>query len=231
MVVRMPAPALRQALIVSLSRMVHAAKSGIIEIGARRQGSRVAVTLCARPAVQLDGEAYVLARQIVEQYNGELLASQSEGISTLTLSLGPAGTLRVLVVDDNEGLVHFYRRFCAGTRYAIEHLGHGSNLVARVIDIAPDLIVLDVMMPEVDGWELLSLLHANVDTQDIPVLVCSVVKEPGLALSLGATHCVSKPIGRQAFIEALDETLSRNATSAPVAAGCATPTDSSAIDD
>jgi len=231
MVVRMPAAALRQVLIASLSRLVHCATSGAVDISARRQGPRVTVTLCARPAIPLVAEDFALARQVTEQYGGQAHVLLSDASSALSLSLEPAGTLQVLVVDDNESLVHFYRRFCAGTRYAIEHLSEGRDLIERVGQIAPDMVVLDVMMPEVDGWELLSLLHANESTLDIPVLVCSVVKEPGLALSLGASHCVSKPIGRQAFIAALDETLARSAASALAPAGCATPPDSSAADD
>jgi len=231
MVVRMPAAALRQVLIASLSRLVHCATSGAIEISARRQGPRVTLTLCARTMVTLDEEDFGLARQVAAQYGGQahvLLGDESTGLS---LSLEPAGTLRVLVVDDNKSLVHFYRRFCAGTRYTIEHLLEGRDLIEKIGKIAPDMVVLDVMMPEVDGWELLSLLHANEATLDIPVLVCSVVKEPDLAVSLGASHCVSKPIGRQAFIAALDETLARSAASALAGAECAKPPDSNAAGD
>jgi CheY-like chemotaxis protein len=63
--------------------------------------------------------------------------------------------------------------------------------------------MLDVMMPQVDGWELLAAIKSNPATRDIPVIVCSVLKSPALALKLGAAAYLPKPVSQQALIEAL----------------------------
>jgi len=74
--------------------------------------------------------------------------------------------------------------------------------------------VLDVMLPDIDGWELLTQVHAHPRGREIPVIVCTVVREQELALSLGAAVFVDKPIRRREFIEALETAISRAATTA-----------------
>jgi CheY-like chemotaxis protein len=60
------------------------------------------------------------------------------------------------------------------------------------------------MMPKQDGWHVLQTLLNQPDTSRIPVIVCSVLKQKELALSLGATAFVEKPITEQALLSALD---------------------------
>ena len=209
MVVNMPAPGLRRVLIAALARLVRQIPTGSVEISARRQGARIEIVVVGDPVGEMDLEPGELAVHILAEYGGEMQARVENGRATIRVLLNPAGTIKVLVVDDNESLVHFYRRFVSGTRYVIEHLGEGSHLLERLPEIMPDIIVLDIMLPDVDGWELLTYLHASPDATRIPVLVCSVVRDHELALSLGASHCVAKPIGRQAFIQALDTVAAR----------------------
>ncbi len=66
------------------------------------------------------------------------------------------------------------------------------------------MIVLDIMLPDIDGWELLTNLHEYPGTRAIPVIICSVVKQEELAEALGAALYVAKPVMRKQFIEALD---------------------------
>jgi CheY-like chemotaxis protein len=113
----------------------------------------------------------------------------------------------VLVVDDNQDLVHFFRRYTNGTRYRIVHLGEGSHLFETIESSRPDAIILDVMLPDCDGWELLSHLHAHPETTPIPVIVCSVVRQEDLALALGASLYLPKPVRRRQLIQALDTLL------------------------
>lgn len=71
----------------------------------------------------------------------------------------------------------------------------------------PQAIVLDVMMPQVDGWEVLARLRQHPGTARIPVIICSVLADADLAAALGAMAVVPKPVTRQAFLSALDQTL------------------------
>jgi CheY-like chemotaxis protein len=71
--------------------------------------------------------------------------------------------------------------------------------------LRPDIIVLDLMMPEQDGWDLLQLLSNQPDTAHIPIMICSVLKQKQLALSLGAAAFLEKPFTEQALLEMLEK--------------------------
>ncbi|MCG8352254.1 MAG: response regulator [Chloroflexales bacterium] len=70
-------------------------------------------------------------------------------------------------------------------------------------ELGPDVVVLDVMMPEMDGWEVLQRLRANASNRDLPIIVCSVFDDPELARSLEASLVLPKPIGRDDILTAL----------------------------
>jgi CheY-like chemotaxis protein len=125
----------------------------------------------------------------------------------VSIELPSVGRTTVLVVDDNEDMARFYRRATAGTRYHIVHAARGRDVVDAIDTAAPDAIVLDVMLPDVDGWRLLMHLREDPATQAIPVIVSSVVREEKLARSLGAAAYLSKPVRPRQFIQALDEVL------------------------
>ena len=78
--------------------------------------------------------------------------------------------------------------------------------------ISPQIIVLDVMMPHVDGWEILGRLRQHPVTGQIPIIVCTILAQEELALSLGASSFIRKPITRQAFLAALDHQIELMAT-------------------
>ena len=131
-----------------------------------------------------------------------------EGIHVfLRLEMPSVGKIQVLVVDDNPDMVRFFQRATEGTHYWTMHLQQGKDLFDRVAVEPPDIIVLDVMLPDIDGWELLIRLHEDLETRAIPVIVCSVIREEELALSLGAAAYLPKPVRRRAFIQALDRVL------------------------
>ena len=65
------------------------------------------------------------------------------------------------------------------------------------------------MLPDIDGWELLAQFHEHPLSRSIPIVVCSVVREEELAFALGATVCITKPVRRREFTQALDQALSQ----------------------
>ena len=69
---------------------------------------------------------------------------------------------------------------------------------------APQVIVVDVMLPGIEGWELLGRLRTHPKTRDVPIIVCTILPQEQLALSLGAAEFLRKPINREALLSALD---------------------------
>lgn len=132
------------------------------------------------------------------------------GSCTLWLLLphGESG-LDVLVVDDTHDLFELFQRYVAhGTEQALYRLSHAPG-VDRALDQIreglPDAIILDLMMPNRDGWDLLQELRTDPATARVPVIVCSVLHEPELAFSLGAQHYLKKPVGSTELLQVLDE--------------------------
>ena len=63
---------------------------------------------------------------------------------------------------------------------------------------------MDVMMPVIDGWELMGHLRQHPATSSVPIVVCTILAEEDLALSLGASDFIRKPFGREALLRVLD---------------------------
>ncbi len=128
-----------------------------------------------------------------------------DGSTGVILTLPLASRARVLVVDDVEAALKLYQRYLEPHNYDVVGATHGGEVLSLAHDLQPDAIILDVMMPGVDGWQVLRDLKSTAKVAKIPVIVCSVLDEPDLALSLGATAFVKKPVDRLRLLAILDQ--------------------------
>ena len=108
----------------------------------------------------------------------------------------------VLVVDDNQELFELFQRYTVGHPYRLIHAESAKQGLSLVRSARPDIITLDLMMPNQDGWDLLHTLKSEPATAHIPVIVCSVLVEPELALSLGARMFLKKPVEQVDLLQA-----------------------------
>lgn len=109
----------------------------------------------------------------------------------------------VLVIDDNAGLVELLRHYLSTHACQVITARKGQEGLKLAESLMPDAILLDIMLPEMDGWEVLQTLRNRPQTARIPVVVCSVFNDPQLAYSLGASHFLSKPVTRADILLAL----------------------------
>jgi CheY-like chemotaxis protein len=126
------------------------------------------------------------------------------GLLELTFSIPLAKQAIILVVDDQKPTQQMFRRFLNRTSYQVVGVTDPSLAPSLAQQHKPVLITLDVMMPKVDGWEILQVLQTDPDTKDIPVLVCSAWEEPELARSLGAVGFLKKPIRQGDLLQMLN---------------------------
>ncbi len=110
----------------------------------------------------------------------------------------------VLIVDDNEDTLELYRRYLAPHNLAIATARNSAEVFDALLDARPQIIFLDLMLPEQDGWDILQLLKNEPDARDIPVFICSVLKQKELALSLGAAGFIEKPFTQEVLLTALE---------------------------
>lgn len=130
-----------------------------------------------------------------------LTREQTHSISIHTRRHGPT----ILIIDDNEGLVNLLDRYLTGNAYQVLSAQSGWQGLQLANELLPDAIILDVMMPEMDGWELLQRLKSIEQTAEIPVIICSVFNDPELAYSLGASLFIAKPVSRDDVLAALQK--------------------------
>jgi CheY-like chemotaxis protein len=204
---------LRQILIMALGELIRYASPGEIALHVTTQERDIVLEL---DTTRVPGEELPDVGLIEE-----LLASQRGGIEVdtdserlaLRIRVSQAGRITVLVVDDNQDQVHFYRRATAGTRYHIVHAPYGQRTADQILAQEPDVIVLDILLPDVDGWELLADIQAHPAGASTPVIICSIIQEKDLAKALGADLYLAKPVHHRAFIEGLAQVLDRDPTS------------------
>jgi CheY-like chemotaxis protein len=199
---------LHQVLITAVERLARHLV-GEMSIYARLEDGAVKITLTGTldPWAPLDPEQLTRNVLAVEGLTTEIRTEDDQAF--LWIQAPFMGQATVLVVDDNPDMARFYRRSTEGTRYRVVHLAEGRGLLEAVKANPPDAIVLDVMLPDVDGWRLLMRLREDPATRPIPVIICSVVREEALAASLGAATYLAKPVAAQDFIQALDRALPR----------------------
>jgi CheY-like chemotaxis protein len=199
---------LRQVLIAAVRQLAQLMSSGRVSLRAERRARNIEITITGRPAVAPSLFESNFIQEILAVQGGSTEVSVEEDRTHLVVRL-PSVDRVVLVVDDNPDLIHLYRRYAVGTRYHIKHVSEGERVFEAVQAFSPDIIVLDVMLPDADGWEVLAHLHEHSATRFLPVIVCSVVREEQLALALGASLYLSKPIQREQFIQALDQVVNQ----------------------
>lgn len=198
----------RQALL-KIMRLMAKDNSGTIDVHAIQKGAYIDLLLhSSADAIALSAEEWQMAQMFISQQGGELTAETNLGAGVqVALSLPLASQARVLVIDDNQAILQLFERYLTPQHYEVIKARSGPEALQLVADNRPEVIVLDVMMPGIDGWQILRGLKQNPATQPIPILVCSVLKEPELAMSLGAQAYLKKPVDRLELLATLDRLL------------------------
>lgn len=158
----------------------------------------------AGPRGSPDPARIAVAARLAESEGGSV--AERPGVDTLLSARLPvAKRSLVLVVDDNPDVALVLGRYLASVDVDVVRVDRGELALPRAGELRPAAIVLDVMMAGQDGWETLQQLKNHPETQAIPVLVCSVLREPELARFLGAAALVPKPVTRPELLAALEQ--------------------------
>jgi signal transduction histidine kinase/DNA-binding response OmpR family regulator len=128
--------------------------------------------------------------------------------------LAEAGDQRalVMVVDDDPPSRELLAGIVRREGYRIIEAADGEAALALARSHRPDIITLDVLMPRLDGWAVLAALKSDVGLREIPVIIVTVLADRGIALSLGATEFVTKPVDRARLAAVLRENVQGGST-------------------
>ncbi|MFH1958506.1 MAG: response regulator transcription factor [bacterium] len=108
----------------------------------------------------------------------------------------------ILLVDDEQGIRELYREFLQGESYCIIEAANGSDAIKRARKEVPDIIILDVLLPDIDGRQLCRMLRFNISTRDIPIVMTSHIKQDEDEISgfeAGADDYFKKTVSKELF--------------------------------
>jgi CheY-like chemotaxis protein len=171
-------------------------------IGRQQAGTGLGLSLTRRFAMLHGGDVRVeseLGKGSVFTLRMPLVALQGEKrrpVRAMPLghSNGDASMPLVLVVEDDPLAAELLVRQLDHAGFRSEIVSKGSEVLAKAAALQPTVITLDVLLPDLDGWEVLSRLKHDEATRAIPVVVISVVDNPELGLALGALDYFVKPV-------------------------------------
>lgn len=128
---------------------------------------------------------------------------ERETVSAATEHDGAERPRSVLVVEDDPSAARLLRAYLEPEGYRVRVAADGELALDEVRVEAPAAILLDVLLPGIDGWEVLRRLKADPVLRDIPVVIVTIVDEKDVGLALGAVDYLVKPINRDALLASL----------------------------
>jgi DNA-binding response OmpR family regulator len=107
------------------------------------------------------------------------------------------------VVEDDLQAAELLRLYLEGAGYRVEVACDGEDGFAKACQLHPALITLDLLLPKIDGWDLLVRLKGEPMTRGLPVIIVSIMDERGKGFALGATDYLVKPVSREELVNAV----------------------------
>ena len=127
-------------------------------------------------------------------------------------SVGVSTNKKILIVDDEDDILHFLELVLREKGYEVATASGGHEALTKAQLERPDLVLLDIMMPQMDGWEVLKLLRVDEGTRHIPVAMLSArteAKDRVQGLQEGAIDYICKPFSLQELLAKIETIFSQ----------------------
>ncbi len=156
-----------------------------------------------------------ICANLVSLHNGRISVHSAEGKGStfwFTLPLFhqpveeiPEGKKVILAIDDDPQVTNLYERYLNPQGYHVVPLTDPSQAKAKILELKPYAVTLDNMMPNIDGWTVLTSLKTDPETRHYPVVICSIMEQTDKGFNLGASDYLVKPILEEEIVNAINK--------------------------
>jgi CheY-like chemotaxis protein len=156
-----------------------------------------------------------ICANLVSLHNGRISVHSAEGKGStfwFTLPLFhqpveeiPEGKKVILAIDDDPQVTNLYERYLNPQGYHVVPLTDPSQAKAKILELKPYAVTLDIMMPNIDGWTVLTSLKTDPETRHYPVVICSIMEQTDKGFNLGASDYLVKPILEEEIVNAINK--------------------------
>ena len=177
-----------------------------------------------RTSTEGTGLGLTLSRRIIDLHGGRLWMESEPGAgSTFSFAIpltqepsaepgqpldaGERGAGTVLIVEDDRRSAELLKIYLEGAGYSVASARDGVDGLELARRLDPAAVILDILLPRRNGWELLAELKSDPVTSDIPVLIVSMVDDQGAGFALGAAEYLVKPVDRARLLDVLARCL------------------------
>lgn len=111
----------------------------------------------------------------------------------------------ILIIEDDRSTSEVITLYLAKEGYRLAHVYNGKDAIPKIKELKPFAVILDIMLPDKDGWEILQEIKLDPETKDIPVIISSIVDNKSLGFALGATDYLIKPLDKTQLLQKVNE--------------------------
>ena len=163
--------AFRQILVVLLGYAIETGAGGLITLQVRPEKWKLVFEVSftkASIALLRRCPHSTQAQELVELFHGDLAYAPGPAGAVLRLTLPIFEQQIVFLIDDNPDIAQLFSRYMAGTRFRVHASQDPAGALQLLESLSPSIIVLDVMMPHIDGWDMLKKIHSHPQAAGIP---------------------------------------------------------------